>query len=86
MQGAAEAAIDTVLTRDRYVWVRKPLDDKPRAVRVHRKHFVDWNWGGAVVMALGGQRAVTDRRYRVAVLREQTEPVSNARRQQAAKV
>jgi cytochrome c-type biogenesis protein CcmF len=30
------------------------------------KPFVDWIWGGCVLMALGGLLAVLDRRYRVA--------------------
>jgi cytochrome c-type biogenesis protein CcmF len=34
-------------------------------VRVQVKPFVDWIWGGCVLMALGGLLAVLDRRYRV---------------------
>jgi cytochrome c-type biogenesis protein CcmF len=34
---------------------------------VYHKPFVDWIWGGAFLMALGGVLAVTDRRYRIAV-------------------
>jgi len=30
------------------------------------KPFVDWIWGGAFLMALGGILAVSDRRYRKA--------------------
>ena len=33
-------------------------------MRVYYKPFVDWIWGGALVMALGGLLAATDRRYR----------------------
>jgi cytochrome c-type biogenesis protein CcmF len=33
---------------------------------VYFKPFVDWIWGGAFLMALGGVIAVTDRRYRLA--------------------
>jgi cytochrome c-type biogenesis protein CcmF len=33
-------------------------------VRVYVKPFIDWIWGGCMVMALGGLMAVTDRRYR----------------------
>jgi cytochrome c-type biogenesis protein CcmF len=36
-------------------------------VRIYVKPFVDWIWGGCVVMALGGFCAVADRRYRLAV-------------------
>ena len=33
-------------------------------VRVYVKPFIDWIWGGCLVMAFGGLLAVTDRRYR----------------------
>ena len=33
-------------------------------VRVYYKPFVDWIWGGAFLMALGGFLALSDRRYR----------------------
>jgi cytochrome c-type biogenesis protein CcmF len=36
------------------------------AVRLLVKPFVDWIWGGALLMALGGLLAATDRRYRTA--------------------
>jgi len=42
-------------------------------VRVYHKPFVDWIWGGAFLMALGGVIAITDRRYRLA-RREQRIP------------
>ncbi|MGH8731814.1 MAG: cytochrome c-type biogenesis CcmF C-terminal domain-containing protein, partial [Burkholderiales bacterium] len=35
-------------------------------VRIYHKPFVDWIWGGAFLMALGGILAITDRRYRLA--------------------
>jgi len=63
-----EAAIDPGLLRDVYVSLGEPIDrDKPEgawAVRVYYKPFVDWIWGGCLVMALGGLLAVLDRRYR----------------------
>ena len=31
------------------------------------KPFIDWIWGGCIIMALGGLLAAMDRRYRVAV-------------------
>ena len=61
-----EAAIDAGLTRDLYVSIGEALDDGAFAVRVQVKPFVDWIWGGALLMALGGLLAATDRRYRVA--------------------
>jgi cytochrome c-type biogenesis protein CcmF len=64
-----EAAIDTGLLRDVYVSLGEPIDrDKPEgewAVRVYYKPFVDWIWGGCILMALGGLFAMLDRRYRV---------------------
>ena len=63
-----EAAIDTGLTRDVYVSLGEPIDkDQPFAawaVRVYHKPFVDWIWGGCVLMAIGGVLAISDRRYR----------------------
>ena len=61
------AAIDTGLTRDVYVSLGEPLADGANAwsVRVHYKPFVDWIWGGCLLMALGGVLAVSDRRYRL---------------------
>jgi len=34
---------------------------------VYFKPFVDWIWGGCVLMALGGLLAVADKRYRLRV-------------------
>ena len=64
-----EAAIDAGLFRDLYVSLGEPIDRlKPEgewAVRVYHKPFVDWIWGGCVLMAIGGLIAILDRRYRV---------------------
>jgi cytochrome c-type biogenesis protein CcmF len=64
-----EAAIDTGLTRDVYVSLGEPIDkSRPEAawaVRVYHKPFVDWIWGGCVLMAIGGLVAMSDRRYRI---------------------
>ena len=63
-----EAAIDAGLLRDVYVSLGEPINpDKPDgewAVRVYYKPFVDWIWGGCVIMSLGGLLAMLDRRYR----------------------
>jgi cytochrome c-type biogenesis protein CcmF len=34
-------------------------------VSLYHKPFVDWIWGGCILMALGGVIAVGDRRYRL---------------------
>jgi cytochrome c-type biogenesis protein CcmF len=65
-----EAAIDTGLTRDVYVSLGEPLDGEAWAVRVYFKPFVDWIWGGCLLMALGGLVAASDRRYRLRVKAE----------------
>jgi len=65
-----EAAIDTGLTRDLYVSLGDPLGGGAWLVKVQHKPFIDWIWGGCLVMALGGLLAATDRRYRFAVRKE----------------
>jgi cytochrome c-type biogenesis protein CcmF len=62
-----EAAIEPGLTRDVYVSLGEPLEGKAWAVRVYYKPFVDWIWGGALLMAIGGALAIADRRYRIKV-------------------
>jgi cytochrome c-type biogenesis protein CcmF len=59
-----EAAIDSGLGGDLYVSLGEPLDGDAWLVRVQRKPFVDWIWGGCLIMALGGAFAASDRRYR----------------------
>jgi cytochrome c-type biogenesis protein CcmF len=61
-----EAAIDTGWTRDLYVALGESVGDNAYAVRLQVKPFIDWIWGGALLMALGGLLAATDRRYRLA--------------------
>jgi cytochrome c-type biogenesis protein CcmF len=58
-----EAAIDWGFTRDLYVSLGEPVG-AAWIVRVYVKPFVDWIWGGCLIMALGGLLAATDRRYR----------------------
>ena len=59
-----EAAIDTGFTRDLYVSLGEAVEGGAWTVRVYFKPFVDWIWGGCVLMALGGALAASDRRYR----------------------
>jgi cytochrome c-type biogenesis protein CcmF len=59
-----EAAIRTGLVRDLYVSLGEPVEGGAWIVRLYVKPFVDWIWGGCVMMALGGLLAATDRRYR----------------------
>ncbi len=69
-----EAAIDTGLLRDVYVSLGEALPDGAWTVRVYHKPMVDWIWGGALFMALGGLLAVLDKRYRLGARRPETAP------------
>jgi cytochrome c-type biogenesis protein CcmF len=73
-----ETAIDTGLFRDLYLSLGEPLGGGAWSVRVHYKPFVDWIWGGAVLMAVGGGLAVSDRRYALAA-RKQREALAAAK-------
>jgi cytochrome c-type biogenesis protein CcmF len=73
-----EAAIDTTPFRDLYVSLGEPVGDSAWAVRVYKKPFVVWIWGGCMLMALGGLFAASDRRYRVAVRRQREEAMAGA--------
>ena len=42
-----------------------PVGNGAWSVRIYYKPFVDWIWGGSLIMALGGLLAITDRRYRL---------------------
>jgi cytochrome c-type biogenesis protein CcmF len=61
-----EVAIDRGIMRDLYVSMGEPLDDgRAWSVRLYVKPFVNWIWGGCVLMSLGGLLAISDRRYRL---------------------
>ncbi len=72
-QGArmTEAAIDPGLLRDLYVSLGDPIGNDTWTVRLYHKPFVDWIWGGCVLMALGGVWSICDRRYRPGLRREE---------------
>jgi cytochrome c-type biogenesis protein CcmF len=65
-----ETAIDTGLFRDLYVSLGEPVGEGSWTVRVYYKPFVGWIWGGALLMAIGGGLAVSDRRYALAARKE----------------
>jgi cytochrome c-type biogenesis protein CcmF len=65
-----ETAIDTGIFRDLYVSMGEPIGGGAWAVRVYYKPFVGWIWGGALLMALGGGLALSDRRYALAARKE----------------
>ncbi len=68
------ASINPGLTRDLYVSLGEPIDNSAWSVRIYYKPFVDWIWGGCLIMALGGLFAVADRRYRISVRKSHSEP------------
>ena len=60
-----EAAIDAGLTRDLFVALGERRGEGGAwSIRIYVKPFIRWIWFGAVIMALGGFIAVTDKRYR----------------------
>lgn len=60
-----KAAIDSGITRDLYVAMGEKLGNEGAwAVRIYYKPFVNWIWFGAILMALGGAFAISDKRYR----------------------
>ena len=61
-----EAAIDYRFLRDVYVVIGDQQDDGGWTMRTYIKPFVNWIWGGCLLMALGGFLSLTDRRFRIA--------------------
>jgi cytochrome c-type biogenesis protein CcmF len=73
-----EADIDTGFTRDLYVALGEPASNGAWSVRIYYKPFVDWIWGGAFLMALGGALTASDRRYRVSLAQREVAPAAVA--------
>jgi cytochrome c-type biogenesis protein CcmF len=65
-----ETAIDSGLFRDLYISLGEPVNGGAWSVRVYYKPFVDWIWGGALLMAMGGGLALSDRRYALAACKQ----------------
>ncbi|WP_369743537.1 heme lyase CcmF/NrfE family subunit [Pseudidiomarina sp. PP-1MA] len=63
-----EVGLDAGFLRDLYVALGEPLGDEASpdawAVRIYVKPMVRWIWLGAILMALGGALAMSDKRYR----------------------
>jgi cytochrome c-type biogenesis protein CcmF len=72
-QVMTEAAIAPGLTGDLYVSLGDPLPGGAWLLKVQHKPFIDWIWGGCLVMALGGILAASDRRYRFSIKRKTAE-------------
>jgi cytochrome c-type biogenesis protein CcmF len=75
-----ETAIDSGIFRDLYISLGEPVSSGGWSVRVYYKPFVSWIWGGAVLMALGGGLALSDRRYALAA-RKQREALAQTTQQ-----
>jgi len=63
----SQAAISVNWARDLFVAMGNPLGENAWSLRIQYKPLVRYIWLGALVMALGGLIAATDRRYRVKV-------------------
>ena len=59
----SETAIDRSIFRDLYVSLGDQAEGGGWTVRVYHKPLVNWIWLGALLMAIGGGIAVTDKRY-----------------------
>jgi cytochrome c-type biogenesis protein CcmF len=60
-----EAGIDAGWNRDLFVALGEPLGNGAWSVRIQYKPLIRFIWFGALVMALGGLIAASDRRYRL---------------------
>ncbi len=81
----SETAIDRSVLRDLYLSLGDEVPGGGWTVRVYHKPLVNWIWGGALLMAIGGGFAVTDRRYSLAS-RKQTSETPSGKPEQVAKV
>ncbi len=72
----SETAIDRSIWRDLYLSLGDEVPGGGWTVRVYHKPLVNWIWGGALLMAIGGGFAVTDRRYALASRKRASETPS----------
>ena len=74
-----EAAIDPGWSRDLYVALGEPMENRAWSVRLYCKPFIRWIWFGGLMMMAGGMLSVSDRRYRLAAKPEESwQPASSA--------
>jgi cytochrome c-type biogenesis protein CcmF len=71
----SQAAISVNWSRDLFVAMGNPLGADAWSMRIQYKPLVRYIWLGAIVMAIGGVIAATDRRYRVRVEKRSADPV-----------
>jgi cytochrome c-type biogenesis protein CcmF len=73
----SQAAIAVNWSRDLLVAMGNSLGDHAWSMRIQYKPLVRYIWLGALVMAIGGFIAATDRRYRLRVAAEAADPVAS---------
>jgi cytochrome c-type biogenesis protein CcmF len=71
----SQAAISVNWARDLFVAMGNPLGENAWSMRIQYKPLVRYIWLGALVMAIGGFVAATDRRYRLKVPAASLDPV-----------
>ncbi|MYB89385.1 MAG: heme lyase CcmF/NrfE family subunit [Proteobacteria bacterium] len=81
-----EAGIDSGFLRDVYVALGEQIDDWTWGMRLYYKPFVQWIWLGAMLMAVGGVLAASDRRYRLKLKRRRKAAAQDFHEQQVTAV
>ena len=71
-----EAGIDPGWNRDLFIALGQPLGGDTWSVRVQYRPLIRFIWFGAVVMAIGGIVAASDRRYRLTAPARERQPVA----------
>jgi len=71
MSMMTEADIDAGLFRDVFVAIGERISDEAWAIRLQYKPLVRWLWLGSLVMAIGGFLAISDKRYRIRLRKEE---------------
>jgi cytochrome c-type biogenesis protein CcmF len=71
----SQAAISVNWARDLFVAMGNPLGAGAWSMRIQYKPLVRYIWLGAIIMAVGGIVAATDRRYRSRIRATSTDPV-----------
>jgi cytochrome c-type biogenesis protein CcmF len=80
----SETAIDRSIFRDLYVSLGDQAEGGGWTVRVYHKPLVNWIWLGALLMAIGGGIAVTDKRYALQAEKERESRKTTKRAKVAA--
>jgi len=78
MSVMTEADIDAGLFRDVFIAIGERISDDAWAIRLQYKPLIRWLWLGALVMAIGGFLAISDKRYRIRVRKEAAKTASNS--------